>query len=212
VGISPDPADWGPRLTRSIAEQVRRHRKARGWSAQRLSDECSGLGFDFPRSTLADLESGRRANISVAELIALAAALGVPPLLLLYPVGQEAEAEVWPGEVRPAFRAALWFTGEAPSPSRASDGTEWIVEADEHTAARPLVMYRKHDQQAQAEIAALRDAEAIPQHAGLYSQLAEFRRQEAARIREQLEAEGIIPPAPVAGLIVNDAGEMETGQ
>lgn len=212
MGITAEPEGWGERLTRSIAAEIKRRRTELGWSAQKLSDECGELGFDFPRSTLADLESGRRKHLGIAELIALAAALDVPPLLLVYPVGHQAEAEVWPGEVRPAFRAALWFTGEAPSPSRAHDGGEFIVEADESGPARALVLYRKHDQEVRAEIQAVNDAEAMPQHAALYAQLAELHRQEAAKIRQELAAEGVIPPAPIAGLIVNDTKETEKEQ
>ncbi len=76
---------WSSRLTRSIAAQIRRYRKQRKWSAQRLSDECANLGLDFPRSTLADLENGRRRSISVAELLVVAKALQVEPADLLPP-------------------------------------------------------------------------------------------------------------------------------
>ena len=53
------------------------------------------------------------------ELLVLARALDVAPLLLLFPIGTEDTIEVLPDVMVPAFRAALWFTGEQPWP----DGT-----------------------------------------------------------------------------------------
>lgn len=70
-------------LTRSIAAEIRRYRKQRKWSAQRLSDECANLGLHIPRSTLADLENGRRRAISVAEMLVIARVLEMTPACLL---------------------------------------------------------------------------------------------------------------------------------
>jgi transcriptional regulator with XRE-family HTH domain len=93
---------WSSRLTRSIAAQIRQRRKARKWSAQRLSDECAELGLEFPRTTLADLENGRRRSISVAELLVAARALEITPACLL------------PGEDPAAWLCAV---PEAPDPA-----------------------------------------------------------------------------------------------
>ena len=77
--------DWPSRLTRSIAAEIRRHRKQRKWSAQRLSDECANLGLEIPRTAISDLENGRRRFISVAEFLVIAKALQVEPADLLPP-------------------------------------------------------------------------------------------------------------------------------
>jgi transcriptional regulator with XRE-family HTH domain len=74
---------WPARLTRSIAAEIRQRRKEREWSAQRLSDECATLGVAIPRTTLSDLENGRRAYITAAELLVIAAALEINPADLL---------------------------------------------------------------------------------------------------------------------------------
>jgi transcriptional regulator with XRE-family HTH domain len=122
---------WAARITRSIAGEIRQRRKARGMSAEDLAAACADLGMPIPRSTLADLENGRRASISVAEWLAIAAALDVPPVMLLCPVGTAETAEVLPGAEAPAFRAAQWVAGEAPlrHPGRADVLTDWLPTA-----------------------------------------------------------------------------------
>jgi transcriptional regulator with XRE-family HTH domain len=74
---------WSSRLTRSIATEIRRRRKARKWSAQRLSDECAALGLEITRTAISDLENGRRRFITVAELLIIAQALEIGPAALL---------------------------------------------------------------------------------------------------------------------------------
>src|SRR2546429_9056210 len=76
---------WAARITRAIAGEIRQRRTARGMSAEDLAAACADLGMPIQRSTLADLENGRRASISVAEWLAIAAALDGPPALLLCP-------------------------------------------------------------------------------------------------------------------------------
>src|SRR5262249_60318094 len=96
-------------------------------SAEALAAACGDLGMPIPRSTLADRENGRRASISVAEWLAIAAALDVPPVMLLCPVGTAETAEVLPGAEAPAFRAAQGVAGEAPlrDPGRAGRLADW---------------------------------------------------------------------------------------
>lgn len=76
-------------------------------SAQRLADRCGELGVPISRSILADLENGRRGNISVAELIVLARALDVAPFDLLTP--DDGPVELLPGRFTSYPDAARWF-------------------------------------------------------------------------------------------------------
>jgi transcriptional regulator with XRE-family HTH domain len=80
-------------LTRFIAERVRRQRKALGMSARDLSDSCDAVGYAIPRSTIADLENGRRQSISVHELLVLARALAVSPIDLIYPLEVDGQVD-----------------------------------------------------------------------------------------------------------------------
>jgi transcriptional regulator with XRE-family HTH domain len=83
----------------------------RGMSAQQLSTACKELGHPIARSVIANLESGRRSNVSVAEMLILATALNVPPATLLFPVGFAASVEVVPGGFETPLRAVDWMSG-----------------------------------------------------------------------------------------------------
>lgn len=104
--------DWAIRVTHVVAAQVRRYRKERGLSAQRLADRCAELGMGIARSTLADLETGRRDSVTVAELLILAAALEVPPVELAVPLARREQVEILPGVEIPVWDAARWFRGD----------------------------------------------------------------------------------------------------
>jgi transcriptional regulator with XRE-family HTH domain len=78
--------EWPARLASRVAGQIRRWRTERGMSAQQLAEACSRVGLDISRSTLADLENGRRVSLTVAELLVIADALNVPALHLLIPL------------------------------------------------------------------------------------------------------------------------------
>ncbi|MFC7326281.1 helix-turn-helix domain-containing protein [Marinactinospora rubrisoli] len=123
--------DWSERLAGAVAKEVRRHRKRQGMSAQELADRCANLGMPLKRSVLANLESGRRTTVTLAELIVLARALGVPPLLLAFPVAQEEHTEVLPGQTVGTWAAAKWFTGDDPFPTRDKDSGNWFVTSDD---------------------------------------------------------------------------------
>lgn len=128
---------WSSRLTRHIAAQIRYRRRQRKWSAQRLSDECANLGLDFPRSTLADLENGRRANISVAELLAVASALKISPADLL--PADDAIAWIRAGTVAvTAEDAAAWSRAETvtlPAVRRMVAQLSRLIEAERTTTS-----------------------------------------------------------------------------
>jgi transcriptional regulator with XRE-family HTH domain len=95
-----------------IAGEIRRYRHERGMSAQKLANECERLGFPIPRNVLANLEHGRREAVSVAELLVLAAALRIPPVLLVVPVARQESTEMLPGMETPTWHAALWWRGD----------------------------------------------------------------------------------------------------
>lgn len=104
--------DWSAALALSIAAEVRRHRQALGLSAQQLSERCAQAGMPIQRSVLANLESGRRSTVTVAEVLVLAAALQVAPAQLIFPVGQQEKVEMLPGVEEPPYEAIQWLSGE----------------------------------------------------------------------------------------------------
>lgn len=79
---------------------------------QQLADRTDVLGMPIPQSVLANLESGRRETVSIAEVLVLAAALNVSPIELICPVGFDKQTEVLPGQVVDPLVAMRWITGE----------------------------------------------------------------------------------------------------
>lgn len=145
-----DEADWKSRLAQSVASQVRRLRLERGLSVQRVADLFEQqYGVPMKRSVLANFEGGRRAALSVAELVVLARILEVPPVQLLFPVGRQQETPVFPGDPVDTWEALKWFTGEQP----------WIPQpADSNLSQLQVVkeveLFRQHD----AAVRAVQDA------------------------------------------------------
>ncbi|MFI6138020.1 helix-turn-helix domain-containing protein [Streptomyces griseus] len=129
----PSDASWPTRLALAIASEVRRHRQAQRLSAQQLSDRCAELGMPIQRSVLANLESGRRTTVTVAEVLVLAEALEVAPAALMFPAGYSQEVEVLPSvEVSP-LRAVDWLGGYTK-----------LSGFPKHRSNSPLVALRRH--------------------------------------------------------------------
>lgn len=103
---------WQEQLTRMVAREIRRHRDRRKLSAQQLADRTAELGSPVPRNVIANLESGRRDVITVAEVLVLAAALDVAPTELICPVGFDEQIELLPGRMMDPLQASRWVDGE----------------------------------------------------------------------------------------------------
>ncbi|MFJ4617384.1 helix-turn-helix domain-containing protein [Streptomyces sp. NPDC088812] len=123
--------DWMARVGTRIAQEVRRHRLARGLSAQQLSDTCAKLGAQIPRTVISNIENGRRTNVSVAEVCVLATALRVPPVALIAPAGYVDEVEYLPGKSIDPVRVINWFSGETQIDERSTldsmPDAEWAL-------------------------------------------------------------------------------------
>lgn len=73
-----DPGGQGS-VTAQLALRMRELRRQRGWSVQRLADECAAVGMEsLTRSTLAKIEARIRDFVTVDELVVIARALGEP--------------------------------------------------------------------------------------------------------------------------------------
>lgn len=132
--------DWGPRLVKVIAGQVRYWRDERDISAQTLANRCAALGWPIKRSVLSNLEGGYREVITVPEVLTLAAALEISPLELLVPLGRAESVEVLPGNSVSTADAMRWVVGDAPLPESKWDsspnGRRVVVESmDAHQRA-----------------------------------------------------------------------------
>ena len=118
---------WARETTERVASELKRLRAEH--TVQWLSDRTAELGHRISRSRISDLERGDRGGpLGVAELIVLAKALRIPPLLLLYPAMSAGEVEVLAGHRASSRQAAQWFSGHAPYRAT-DDGGQAIVDA-----------------------------------------------------------------------------------
>ncbi len=97
-----------------------------GRSGQWLADRTSALGYGVARTTISELENGKRSFVTTGELTALAVALSVPPVALLFPLG-------W-GDVEASqetnIESLQWFMGDYVPAVTASVERETGVECD----------------------------------------------------------------------------------
>jgi transcriptional regulator with XRE-family HTH domain len=105
--------DQGPPApTRAVAQRVREVRERRRMTAARLAEEMTRVGVPWDRGTVAKLETGRRENVSVVELLALAAVLDVAPVHLLVPPDHvEQPYQVTPTITEDADMVRAWIRG-----------------------------------------------------------------------------------------------------
>ena len=101
-----------------LARRVKEARERRGWSQGELAEQVNALGYSLARPIINRIEQGgvRAGNVSVEDLFALAAALGVAPVHLLVPLDDEAALEVTPSVAVSAQLARAWIRGRLPLP------------------------------------------------------------------------------------------------
>lgn len=109
-------------------KQLKALREAQGWSQARLAAEVVKRGGVITQTTLTRLERGPR-QVTLDELLTLAAALRVSPLVLLLPETAEDSVRIDRQELS-AADLADWFLGVDPL-----DKGGW----GERAVSRPLV-------------------------------------------------------------------------
>jgi hypothetical protein len=114
--------DWAVDQAERVGIEIKRLRGSR--SGQWLSDRTAELGYRVPRTTISELENGKRKYVSTAELAILARALESAPVALLYPPPYQGETEVLPGQSSTSWSSAEWFSGM-------SDGVKRVAFADD---------------------------------------------------------------------------------
>ncbi|MFB7496122.1 helix-turn-helix transcriptional regulator [Streptomyces sp. NPDC056161] len=181
-------------MSQTIASELRRHRRARGMSAQQLADECARLGHPgLQRTVISNMENGRRRDVSVADVLVLAAALEVAPAALIFPAGYTAEVEYLPGQTGAPLEAAEWFAGAG-----AAEESALALERRHRDLERRIRgVYRRIWEQGIAEqryALELEDAEADAGRA-----MARELTDQLYELREQMARHGLELP-PLAGL------------
>ncbi|MFI5495277.1 helix-turn-helix domain-containing protein [Actinoplanes sp. NPDC051859] len=188
--------DWSARLTSAFARNIRRRRNGRGLSAQQLADACAGIGHAIPRSVLANLESGRREVVNLAEVLVLAEVLEVSPVELMIPLGDVADFEVLPGRTVPATAAMQWIRGEAPLP-----GSTWDGGSDGSSVVASYLVHQQtidrwHWNRAYAELIRKGEREGTETDAQRHDQEAERARSELVGLRRLMKLRELSLPEP----------------
>ncbi|MFI7168170.1 helix-turn-helix transcriptional regulator [Rhodococcoides fascians] len=110
---SAEARSWATEAAGRTGEAVAKIRKKRGLSALQLSALTEELGYPVTRGTIAKIEGGHRGGkLDVAEVLVLAAALHVPPALLLFPDFPDGQVRVLPHTEVDSSIAARWLSGE----------------------------------------------------------------------------------------------------
>ncbi|ADT97888.1 hypothetical protein [Mycolicibacterium gilvum] len=135
--------DWAAEQAARIGGELRRLRGRR--SAQWVSDRTAELGHRVPRSTVSEIENGRRTYATTVELMVLARALDTAPVLLLFPPPLADSVEMLPGDKRSKWAAAEWFSG------RISEQAAFFMSGDDDELARNLQPLRAADRIAELE-------------------------------------------------------------
>lgn len=79
-------------------------------SAQDLSNACEAAGYPIPRSTVANIESGRKETVSLQELLVIGRVLNIPPITLIYsPYDAAKEVNLTPSDALLSVDAAEEF-------------------------------------------------------------------------------------------------------
>lgn len=108
----------------AVGQQVARARGRLGLTQQALADAIAQHAPDttLNRAAVAKIESGVR-RVGLDELVLLAVALDVPPVLLLLPVEHGEDVQLAPGREVGAWTAFEWMIGRRSLSDRAA----WIT-------------------------------------------------------------------------------------
>lgn len=131
--------ETAPRPNEVFAWQVARFRKAREMTTADLAEKVRELsGERMHATTITKIEQGDR-KVTVNELFWFAAALNVPPALLLLPLGSAPRVEVTTQSVIHPHLALDWLAGDE---SLASTDRMSIGGRDYYEALEPIRLHR----------------------------------------------------------------------
>ncbi|MFD8117280.1 helix-turn-helix domain-containing protein [Streptomyces microflavus] len=210
-----DVLEWVDQVMATVAAEVRRRRKELGWSAQHLADKCEDMGHPIPRNVIANMESRRRSNLPLVDVMVLAQALNTPPICLIYPVGYADDVQRLPLQDSTSTLDALrWFTGEETELGADDDMLRYFRA---HQAAQERLRGARRDEEyaryhAQTAPNADRKAEALRSQARA-AEAADDAEDRLRRVRAFIEEEGVTPPflwPDVAAVIDSPGSDPDT--
>jgi transcriptional regulator with XRE-family HTH domain len=197
-------------LAEQVATNLRQIREKRRLSYTEIAARLEELGRPIPILGLRRIERGER-RVDLDDLAALARALHVPPILLIFSVGTTEPIDVLPGQKMPDWDAIRWFIGERASPG--DDDPTW------RTSAEPLQRLHEHDVALKRSLRLTTDAErrrqaaerakehnnearaeSLLEAAALLESMAQAEADRVAEMRDSLRRTGLEPPTVPTGL------------
>ena len=134
---------WEMRVADRVGRAVQKRRKAQGWTGVELAERTAELGYPITRVAISKIErNSREGKLDVAELLVLAEALGIAPVLLLAPDFPDGEVETRPGHSVDSRQAVRWFSGREAeliqADALAAEGDRRLSDMREREAAPDL--------------------------------------------------------------------------
>ncbi|MEU3098481.1 helix-turn-helix transcriptional regulator [Streptomyces sp. NPDC006967] len=211
------PDHWPAAFTARIAQEMREARKAAGLTMGEVAQGCADRGLtEITEQSVKNLESGRKASMTIADFVVLADVLSVPPVTLLFPLGSSATVEVLPGREVSTWDALAWFTGETPMDQPAPEGTARDVldvfrsHGDLVAAAAVSTALAKERRRAASTTLDRARRATLLQRAEGYEEHAFEDCQELRAFRARMRARSLVPPALPDELAFVDQPEIET--
>lgn len=123
--IDGEGLSWTYGLAGRIGRAVAARRTQLLMTAAGLSERTARLGHPISPAAVAKIENNERSGrFEVAELLVLAAALDIPPILLLHPGFPDGQEEVLPGVQASGEAGARWVSGTDGLPGAVDDGSD----------------------------------------------------------------------------------------
>ncbi len=159
--------------------------------------------------------------MTVAQVLVIAAALEVPPLLLVIPVGHVERTEILPNMNAPAFEAARWWRGEGHALKDIGEGPVLTTDPMQKNAAD--LVFQHQDlvvrwivASRSAADAALAQSRTAPGQArdqwgevsGSATRSAMQIERDLAELRKTMRAAGLVPPMLPSALDHLDARHL----
>ncbi|MFF4980829.1 helix-turn-helix domain-containing protein [Streptomyces sp. NPDC001046] len=211
------PDHWPAAFTARIAQEMREARKAAGLTMGEVAQGCADRGLtEITEQSVKNLESGRKASMTIADFVVLADVLGVPPVTLLFPLGTSATVEVLPGREVSTWDALAWFTGETPMDKPAPEGTARNVldvfrnHGDLVSAARASTALAKERRRAASTTLDRARRATLLERAEGYEEHAFEDCQELRAFRGRMRERGLVPPALPDELAFVDQPDIPT--
>jgi transcriptional regulator with XRE-family HTH domain len=135
---------------KTVADNLARLRKVRGYSTRQLAAELERKGRSISASGITRMEKGDRV-VTADDLVAFAAVFGVSPSALLMPLtpAPDTAVEVTGGGVLPASDAWAWANGDRPL--RLTQGQERREMAEHQLYGRPQWLYERSPERLKAK-------------------------------------------------------------